>query len=560
MGVFNTFYLLFKSNSADAIKGNKEIERTATKAGEATKKTNEESTKLGKSYVNAVEDATRALAAYLSYQGIKSGIINAQEQNRTLSVQAGLWGQNTTQVAAYGAAVKAAGGSAEELVGWYDQMYKQNAAVGLPTKPLTELLDQIHDQVKDLPAEQQQFFFDKYGISGVGTRTLLSKNDKDYEEAKAEGFKGTAAMQPASEAAKKFGTAMDKLSTSFTNFWNVIGEMILPALTPIIDGLTDFFNYLATHKDAAAAFFTAMVVGATAFSLAAPAMIAGITGLGASAITAAPALAGLGLALGKLFAILFLAYEDFKGIQAIFDPSKGGDSMIAQAAHKFAGWIDPDVAMMYGEDKKPSIPSTPNQPNKNDYMSLLIAKGYSRPQAAAIAANLQAESGKKGSMAVGDSGLAKGALQWHPDRRADIKRGTGIDVFGASKSQTVDALDWEIKNSGRKGWSYEKFKSMNDANQAAGYFSQKFVSPRDKYGESMKRGQMAMQIAGETPFASQGENKNSGGNTKNVTVQIDKIEVQTQATDAHGITASMSEEFKKQMRQVFAQNNDAVAY
>lgn len=530
MGVFYTFYLMFKSNSAEAVKGNKEVEKSAMAAGEATKKTNEESVKLGKAFTNAIEDATRALAAYVSYQSIKSGILNAQEFNRELGIQTRLWGQNSSQVAGYGAAVKAAGGSVQEIVGWYDAIYKQNAAIGAPTKPLGKLLDQIHNQVKGLSPEQAQFIFDKYGISGVGTRALLSQSDGDYQKSIRSGLELANNTQKASAAAEQFGKSWDNLSSALLKFWGTVDEVILPVLSKFFDALTEMFNYLGDHKEAATAFFGALVAGAVAFTAAVPSIVAGFSAMAAGALAAAAPVAAF---LAQLAAVAAVA-----GI-IVYGSSAGGEA-IGHWANRKLGRGDANGV----------IGGTGSGVFTGSSVDFWRSNGFSSAAAAGITANENRESGGRAG-ARGDGGSAVGLFQWHPDRVAKILKNTGIDVRTAGREDQLKAALWELQSMGLS----DSLKNSSDPAGAAALFSNRFERPANGVYEARLRAANAMQIAGSTPFGSLSPAAGGGS-----TVTIQQLNVHSQATDAAGIAGDISQELKNQIRATFAQNNDAVAY
>lgn len=535
-GILDTFYFLFKSNSAETVKGNKEVEKSALAAGAATKKTNEESEKLGKSFTNAIEDATRALAAYVSYQGIKSGILDAEKLNRSLSIQTKLWGANANEVAGAGAAIKAAGGSAEELYAWYDKIYKQRAAIGLKTAPVGSLLDQIHNQVVGLPPEQAQFIFDKYGIDGVGTRALLSKSDEDYRKARSAGDALTSNTERGSQAAREFGEAWDRTSTSLTKLWTTIDTFILPALTGVANVLTYIFDYLAEHDDAALAFFAALSAAAVGVSVAFPSIIAGFSGMGAAALAAAAPIAAL---VAQLAAIVAVA------------------TVLPTASQEIGEWIGHQANKLRGKGDANGI--LPGKPGYNggaaagkssSSLDFWMSQGYSRAQAAGLVANENRESGGNAG-ARGDGGSAVGLFQWHPDRVQNILRGTGIDVRTAGRDEQLRAAAWELQQLGLSG----ALKNINDPGKAAAFISRRYERPANGLQESLIRANSAMQIAGSTPFASQGSGRNNS-----TSVRIDNISVHTNATDANGIANDIGGSLKDQIRQVYAQNNDAVAY
>lgn len=91
---FQTFFLMFKSNSKEAKKDMDDLGKTSENVEKKIKKTKEETYELGKAFTDAVENGMRALAAYASFNAFKSGIVNAQEFNRALTIQTKLWGQS----------------------------------------------------------------------------------------------------------------------------------------------------------------------------------------------------------------------------------------------------------------------------------------------------------------------------------------------------------------------------------------------------------------------------------------------------------------------------------
>ena len=70
-------------------------------------------------------------------------------------------------------------------------------------------------------------------------------------------------------------------------------------------------------------------------------------------------------------------------------------------------------------------------------------KGYTREQAAGIAANIQHESAFK-TDAVGDNGKAYGLAQWHPDRQEKFKAVFGKDIRQASFEEQLEYINWEL--------------------------------------------------------------------------------------------------------------------
>lgn len=524
---FQTFYLMFKSNAKEAQKDMKDTQKVSDETTKKIKKTKEESTELGKAFTSAVEDATRALAAYVSFQAFRGGIINAQEFNRTLTVQTKLWNQNANEINAYGSAVKAAGGDMQGFFGWYDRLRQQNASLGRSTLPLGQLINHIRGQVRGLSPEAAQQVFQQYGLGDAGAQTLLRSSDAEFEKSISSAQSLANNTEAGSKAAIEFGTAWDNLTTSLTKFWTTVNTVILPPLSFMIEKLGDLFNVLADNKAAATAFFVGLAAAATAFTAAIPAIVAGFGTISSAALAAAAPLAAF---LAPFLAIVAGASLLINGASA------GGEAI--------GNWIN----------SKRSVGS--KGIGSGSAMNYLMSKyGLDAAHAAGIVANLNAESGGNPN-AIGDNGRARGLFQWHPDRRENILAGTGIDVANASVNQQLDAAMWELKDRGQ----YNSFLSQKGAAAAGAYFSQNFEGPAGGVAEALSRGRAAMDIASTTPFASQGGGVGSLGGGVGGGVNIGKIEVHTQATDAAGIARDFHGELQRQIGGLYSQNNDAVAY
>jgi hypothetical protein len=124
--------------------------------------------------------------------------------------------------------------------------------------------------------------------------------------------------------------------------------------------------------------------------------------------------------------------------------------------------------------------------------------GFGDAGAAAMAAMETSESGGNPN-AVGDSGLAHGLFQWHPDRRAAILAKTGIDVDHASAAEQRRAMFLEMKDGidVYAGKAYDALRTGIDP-AAAGALATKFVErPRALEEAERNRGAMAAQYAAQ---------------------------------------------------------------
>lgn len=125
----------------------------------------------------------------------------------------------------------------------------------------------------------------------------------------------------------------------------------------------------------------------------------------------------------------------------------------------------------------------------------LVGKGWTREQAAGVAANLQSESNFKVN-AVGDSGKAYGIAQWHPPRQRAFAAWAGKDIKGSSLEEQLGFLHYELTE-GDERKAGVKLKASATAEEAGSVVSRYYERPRDKEKESGKRSALAAQLFGK---------------------------------------------------------------
>jgi hypothetical protein len=139
---------------------------------------------------------------------------------------------------------------------------------------------------------------------------------------------------------------------------------------------------------------------------------------------------------------------------------------------------------------------TAGQHMANYAQSYFMSQGWSRAQAAGIAANLAQESSWN-IHEVGDSGQARGIGQWHPNRQAIFRKVIGTDVGQASFQQQLAFVDWELKNSERAAG--ERLRGTRTAAEAGAAVSQYYERPADREREAGKRASAAAQLYAASP-------------------------------------------------------------
>lgn len=127
-------------------------------------------------------------------------------------------------------------------------------------------------------------------------------------------------------------------------------------------------------------------------------------------------------------------------------------------------------------------------------MDTLMRQGWTREQAAGIAANLKHESGFDAN-AVGDNGKAFGLAQWHPDRQEQFKRWSGKDIKGSSMDEQLGFLNYELREGNEKR-AGTKLMGAKTAADAASIMTRDYERPADVAGQSALRAATATRLAG----------------------------------------------------------------
>jgi hypothetical protein len=520
---FMKFFIMFKSNSPDVEKDMKKLQKTSDETTKSIKKSNEASAELGKSFTDAVETGVRAVAAYASFTAIKNNIINTNELNRSLTIQARLWGQNANEIGGYMAAAKAAGGSGEGLLGWYAGQVDKNAQIGRKAPPIGELLNWIRGQIKNDPSQAMRIA-GAYGISDPALIDKMKGTNEQWAEFNKYASEATDNLNKAGPAAEQFGTSLDKMTNEIHKVWTTITTQISPAISDFMDTMTDLFSFMAGNKEVALGFFSVMVLGSV--------------GMGMGFLRAAAGATGL---IGTLSALLGVIVRVAGGLGTLGLGSVLGIS----GARSFGNFLVGGII-----NKIPGGGVTPIAGDPMSTMGYLMSKhGLSEDEAAAFVANGMLES-KLDPTANGDNNTAFGAFQWHNDakngyRIDKIRNGTGIDVKSGSYQDSLDAAVWEYKNNPDLAKSWKRFQNANGAGAKASIFGHDFEAPADKAKRMLESASLATQLV---------SSYNAGGGS----VNIGQVNVNTQATDAPGIASAISGHLHRELHNLVNQSSDGL--
>jgi len=169
----------------------------------------------------------------------------------------------------------------------------------------------------------------------------------------------------------------------------------------------------------------------------------------------------------------------------------------------------------------------------NAAIDFWLGQGYTLNGAIGMAAQEQGESsGNPNARKMDSKGrMHYGLYQFDPTRRAEILAGTNIDVATASAEDQRKAAAWDAHRRGDDVRINQGTTPEGSSNIANSYFE---VSGEDPRRREMIAHQLAMQWGAGA--------QNSGAGSE-LNVKIDKVEINTQATDANGIGRDFAQAF-----------------
>lgn len=503
MGILNTFYILFKSDTSDLKKGTQEADRLQKGLQQSIKKTSDETKDLGKNFTKVVEQAAVALGVTLSGVGVALKLFDTAKINSGLQVQGKILSQNVTDILSYGQAVKAAGGDVGAFQAYLQSATQQAAQAGLQLPPLADFFREIRHELEGLSGNEKLRRLNLLGITDPGMISLLESSNAEFERSISAAKEFAKVADKDTQAARDFEKAWSDTSAGVTTAFTDLGTIVLPLLTKIL-------NILNTPLEI-------------------PDWLAAVI----------PD---------------FFLEKIPKGSRVLSHPD-----LDKQEKEELQKQGDSDAVK--------SLPFRKGASSES--MKFWLSQGYSRAQAAALVANEQRESNFNPS-AIGDNGQAKGIFQWHPDRRQRILASTGIDIDKAGHADQLKAAAWELQNMGISA----ALRAQATPEGAADLLTRKFERPANTAYESMLRSQMARENYNSGLFSDVGAGNaalgssaatslansptvNNGGD-KNVTIKVDTITVNTQATDADSIAAGIASGIQNHFRDVVSNYDDGV--
>ncbi|MCA8195480.1 phage tail tip lysozyme [Burkholderia vietnamiensis] len=339
--------------------------------------------------------------------------------------------------------------------------------------------------------QAQRKFLDIFGLGGI--QAMIRRGTIDQFVGKFDELHATMSPEQIAQG-EKFNQSMIALDASVDKLKNSVGSALAPALGRAVD---EFARLADDYGPKIAHWIDNVDWDKTAKSVAGVGeALGGVKGiaLAIAAVTFAGPIAGLATLVGKATALsgilMPLAANPIVagalGLLYSQGLNKGeGDTRLTQPGDVWDG--DPIGARRRGGAAADSKTA--------DVVNSLMLKGWSRKQAAGIAANLWSES-MYNPGAIGDGGKAYGIAQWHADRQDAFKKLFGIDIRKSTLDQQLQFVDYELRSGSDRGarQAGNALMGVDNAAQAGAIVSRLYERPADADGEASKRAQAADSI------------------------------------------------------------------
>lgn len=516
--------------------------------------------KGGFSLTNFAAKAVGALAGVVAIGQTVTGVADRARDVVALSQTADALGVAVEDLDAFGKAAQQAGGDAEgardtltdvaEKIGEAFSDAESGAAKafkalnvsvkdssGKARDAISGFLD-LAGAVEGLDRSAAVFKIKELGITDNRSVELILKGRKELERMVTVQKEQGVVTKETVERARQFNDGLNALKGSISNAGASFFDMLIPALTKAIDWLRTITDWAAKHKDFVVGFFAAVALIVTAAYL--PAMLSAA----AATIAATWPIIAIGAAIAAAAAAFALIYDD------IMNFIDGNDSLTGQIFEKYPMVKDAVFAVIDAFKAMFDILSTGAAQIAN-FVTLAFQQIV-----AGIKFAIDYLTEAYGSVrAFVDSALT--AFQGLGEGVAAIFRMI-VDTVKGSLAFVTGSID-KIKGAAGKVTGFFGFGG-DDAAASSGTTPGGDI---DNAGvsQSLLSANQAIQSASLTPMnaITSSAISNSANRSSETNVQTGDIIVQTQATDAQGISQDVGSELQSQLKNLSQETSTGVA-
>ena len=345
MGLLDELLIRIVSDSSGVDRGIDESRKKADKLTDSLFDTEKAAQKTSSTLTGFAAKALGALTAALSVGSLISGAIERAGEIKQLTQTADSLGVAVDSLDAFGKAAEQAGGDAQgardsltdmaEKIGEAFSDTESGAAkafkaLGISVKDadgkakdsLTGFLD-LAEAVEGLDKSTAVFKIKELGITDDKSVEMILKGRKELERMIAVEKEQGVVTQEMADRSLKFIKVLDSLKKMATNASNGFIDSLIPSLTKALEWLKIVADWAGEHKDFVVGFFVAIATIVTAAYL--PAMIAAA----AATLAATWPIIAIGAAIAVAAAAFALIYDD------IMNFIDGNDSFIGQIFEKY---------------------------------------------------------------------------------------------------------------------------------------------------------------------------------------------------------------------------------
>lgn len=530
MSLLDTFVMVFQADTRQAQRDIGKTDQGVKGLLDSVFSVEQGADAAGSSLASMAKGALAALTASLSVGAVLNSAFARADNIRAIEQTSDALGIAIEDVDAFGRAAEAMGGDAQgardSLTDMAEAMGEALAdkesgraksfqslgiaiadANGKAKDGLTGILD-LAGAVEGLGKSEAIFKIKELGITDNRTVEMVLKGRKELERLLGVQKEQGTVTKESAENARRLTEAFGQLKNGLASAGNGFIDAIIPALTRVIEWLTKGVDWMADHKDFVIGFFGAIAAVVAAVYLPAMASAAVAT------LAATWPLIAIGAAIGAAAAAFALIYDD------VMNFVDGNDSFIGQISEKYP-MVGQTVLWLLDLFKA--------------FYDTLITGAQQIGQFVAA-----------GFMQVVDG--IKYAIDFLAEAYAAFQNFTNsvIGVFQAM-GEAISAIFSGIVDSVRGAINFAS-SAVDKVKGGLGGVADFFGVGGSSEGLESANQQLAMASSAPTNSITSSAISNTANRSSETNVQTGDIIVQTQATDAQGISQDIGGSLSDQLK------------